>query len=124
MTHHRAGHLAAAEAEYQRVLAVEPAHPDGPHLLGVIAHQVGENGRAIELIQVAIARRPDVPEFHNNLVNALLAVGRLDEALATARRAVDLLAKYSTPAVVNWDLSWTSRDTAQPSSCGTDRRPL
>ena len=90
LAQHRAGRVSEAEAEYMRVLAAQPDHPDALHLLGVIAHQVGHNERAVELIQRAIAGNPKVAAFHSNLVNALLATARFDEALDAAERAVAL----------------------------------
>ena len=52
--HHHAARFAEAEALYRQILAVEPRHPDALHLLGVIAHQVGRNDIAIDLIRQAI----------------------------------------------------------------------
>ena len=60
LEHHRAGRLPEAEAAYRRVLAAQSEHPEALHLLGVIAHQVGHNERAVELIQRAIAGNPKV----------------------------------------------------------------
>ncbi|MCS5659524.1 MAG: tetratricopeptide repeat protein, partial [Dehalococcoidia bacterium] len=50
MQHHTAGRLPEAEKIYQQILQTDPNHPDALHLLGVIAHQVGQNNRAVDLI--------------------------------------------------------------------------
>jgi predicted O-linked N-acetylglucosamine transferase (SPINDLY family) len=60
------------------------------HLLGVIAHQAGQNDIAIELIRKAIALRPDYAEAHSNLGNALKGNGQLDEAIIAFRKAITL----------------------------------
>jgi tetratricopeptide (TPR) repeat protein len=87
---HRAGRLPQARALYQQVLARQPNHADALHLLGVIAHQVGQNDVAVDLIGKAIAVKPDYPQAHCNLGNALRDMGRLDEAIAACRRAIAL----------------------------------
>ena len=51
LAHHRAGRLAEAEAVYRAILASDPNHADALQLLGTIAHQVGQHGAAIELLQ-------------------------------------------------------------------------
>src|SRR5262245_25669866 len=54
LDHHRAGRLSQAQIYYRRVLAAQPKHADAMHLLGVVAHELGENTDAIELIRKAI----------------------------------------------------------------------
>ena len=65
--HHQAGRLQAAEQIYRQILAVEPNHPDALHLLGVIAHQVGQHEVAVEHIGRAIGLNGNVAAFHSNL---------------------------------------------------------
>jgi predicted O-linked N-acetylglucosamine transferase (SPINDLY family) len=90
LEHHRAGRLAEAARCYQEILAVEEDHADALHLLGVIAHQLGDHSTAIELIESAIELQPRVADYHSNLGNALRAAGRLDDALASYRTALAL----------------------------------
>ena len=87
---HQAGRLGEAERYYRQILEVDPDHPDGLHLLGVIAHETGHSADAIDLIGKAIARNGRVADFHCNLGNALHALGRLSEAKAHYRRAIKL----------------------------------
>ena len=49
--HHTAGDLSQAEDIYQQILQTDPNQTQALHLLGVIAHQRGENGRAVTLIE-------------------------------------------------------------------------
>ena len=88
--HHQDGRLGEAEARYEEVLKLQPSHPDGLHLLGLIAHQTGRDERAMELIGRAIAVNPDVALYHNNMGAALRALARNDEAADHYRRAVAL----------------------------------
>jgi tetratricopeptide (TPR) repeat protein len=88
--HHTAGRLDKAEALYRQVLQAEPENPVALHLLGVVAHQSGDDARAAGLISKAIARKPDYADAHSNLGNVLQRMGRLEDALASFHKAVIL----------------------------------
>ena len=81
--HHQAGRLSEAEQLYLQILKIDPRHADALHFLGVLAHQIGRNDLAVDLIGRAIAQNGRVPAFHNNLGNALKAQGKLQEAAAS-----------------------------------------
>ncbi len=87
---HRAGRLHEAEQAYRRVLAEVPGHADALHMLGVIASQCGQPQAALACIDQAIAIRPSAAMFHVNRAGALLALRRLDEALAACQAALRL----------------------------------
>ena len=89
-TLHQAGRLDEAEGLYRQVLAVDPDHAHGLHLLGVIAHQRGHNKLAVDLIGEAVARNDGVADFHCNIGSALGALGRIGEAEAHYRQAISL----------------------------------
>ena len=93
--HHTRGRLAEAESIYLQILQADPNQPAAMNLLGVIAHQVGNNDRAFDLITKAIALDPDYADAHSNLGNALLALGRLDDAVVSFRKALDLNPDYA-----------------------------
>lgn len=91
---HREGLLAAAAALYAEVLALDPENVDALHLLGVTETQCGRTARGAELIERALAIKPDQPLAHANRANALLALARPAEALASYDRALELLPQY------------------------------
>ncbi len=95
LEHHAAGRLAEAESTYQGILQADPDQPDALHLSGVIAHQTGENHAAVDLINRALARRPDFAEARNNLGNALLALDQPVEAIASYLKALALRPDYA-----------------------------
>ncbi|HWK43946.1 MAG TPA: tetratricopeptide repeat protein [Stellaceae bacterium] len=90
LAHHRVGRLREAEACYRQLLSIEPRHPDGLHLLGVVAQQAGRNDLAVTYIGQAIAVMAKVPDYHANMGNALAGLGRLPEAEASYRKALRL----------------------------------
>ena len=63
--HHKAGRLSEAETIYQQILQTDPDQPIALHLLGVIAHQTGENELAVDRITRALAIKPDFAEAHS-----------------------------------------------------------
>ena len=94
LRHHQAGQLAEAESHYRKILAIDQNHIDSLHLLGVIAHQVGRNDFALELIGKAIALNDRNPAFHNNIGLVFDAVGRTEDAVVHYRRAITLNPNY------------------------------
>jgi tetratricopeptide (TPR) repeat protein len=87
---HQAGHLDAAEALYRRILEAEPRHSEALHFLGVAAFQRGDNEAAVDLITQAIHWNGTDASLHANLGLVLKALGRLEEAAASYRRALQL----------------------------------
>ncbi|HIJ62401.1 MAG TPA: tetratricopeptide repeat protein [Rhodospirillaceae bacterium] len=88
--HHQAGRLPEAEHVYRQILAAEPRHADALHLLGVIAHQLGRNDIAVEVIGAAIGINGSVAAYHCNLGNALAVLGRGEDAVAAYGTAIRL----------------------------------
>src|SRR5262245_38497770 len=59
--YHQAGDLQSAEQLYRQILQVDPQCTDAWHLLGVLAHQMGQNGLASDCVNRAITLNPTVP---------------------------------------------------------------
>jgi tetratricopeptide (TPR) repeat protein len=88
--HHEAGRLDDAERLYAQVLAADPQHADALHLLGVIACQTGRPALAVERIIKAIRINGSAAYYHSNLSNALILLGRFDDAAVACRKAIAL----------------------------------
>ena len=88
MQHHTQGRLSEAKRLYEDILQSDPKQPEVLRLLGVIAHQVGDNKTAVEFIKKAIDLKPDSADAHNNLGIALKELGKLDEAIASYHKAI------------------------------------
>src|SRR5262249_6849492 len=91
---HRAGNFSRAEALYVEILRQNPGNVDAIHLLGVLAHQGHKPEIAVDLIGSAIRKKPDVAIFHYNLAEALNALQRNEEAMASYQKAVELEPEY------------------------------
>ncbi|RMH09360.1 MAG: tetratricopeptide repeat protein [Nitrospirae bacterium] len=91
---HRAGRLTQAEALYQRVLEVMPAHPEALHLLGVAAYQQGRADQARMLIARAIHSNPRQAVYHFNHGLACQQLKDLEAAAASYDTAIKLNPAY------------------------------
>ncbi|SRR5579883_1642970 len=100
-----AGRLAEAEGLCRQVLQSFPKNAPALHLLGIMAHQSGNAAGGIQLLQQAVAARGDVALYHTNLGEMLRLSGRLDEAIAAGRRAIELEPNHP-PALNNLGIAY------------------
>jgi Flp pilus assembly protein TadD len=91
---HREGRLDEAARGYERILKASPKHADALHLLGLIAHQRGEHGRARALIGKALRSSPQSAIYRNSLGSVLLAIDKPDDARAVLSEAVRRAPSY------------------------------
>ena len=99
--HFNAGRLDQAEAICRGILSTQPDCCDAMQLMGAIAGRLGRHDVAAELSRRAIAIEPDRAELYFNLIFALGAQSRIEEAMDAYRQMeklgthrVDLLPKY------------------------------
>ena len=90
----RAGRLDQAKADLEEVLRNHPGSAGAVHFLGLVAHQEGDQARAVELLEKAITMNRVVPFFHGNLGEVYRALDRYTEAIASCRKAVELFPVY------------------------------
>ena len=86
--HHRAGRIREAEAICGRILEAVPEHAGALHLSGVMAAQAREYEKAAGLLERAAAVAPTDPLIQSSLGNALVALGRLDEAVSAYQQSL------------------------------------
>ncbi len=84
------GKLMEAAAICRQILQAQPNVPEAEHLLGVIAHQNGQLGDAIEHVKRAAKLAPKVALFHANLGEMLRLAGRPKLAAEAARAALQI----------------------------------
>ena len=84
------GQLEQARRAFEQALEIAPRNPDALHLLGVTALQNGDHAAAVEMLQRAVAIRPDDPAYHCNLAYGYVGLERMPEALAAFEHAARL----------------------------------
>jgi tetratricopeptide (TPR) repeat protein len=95
LEHYQSGRLTEAEQGCRQVAGVEPCHAEAVHLLGVLAHQKGNNNEAAEHLGLATRFCPDNAGFHYNLGVAQQMLGQLDDAAASYRQALRLQPQHA-----------------------------
>ncbi|MDR3579549.1 MAG: tetratricopeptide repeat protein [Oryzomonas sp.] len=108
--HHKAGRAFEAEKCYRQVLEIEPENFDALHLLGLLAHQVGRNDIAVELIQKAL-QIFESPVAFNNLGQAFRALSLADDAEKCFKKAIMLKPDY---VIVYNNLGALLQETRRP----------
>ena len=77
---HRAGNLQEADRLYTAIIKAHPKHPDANHNLGVLAVGVGKVESALPLFKTALETNPKEGQFWFSYIDALIALGQLDNA--------------------------------------------
>lgn len=90
LQHHRAGRLQEARRLYERVLQKDSRCAEAMHLLGTLFGQQGDQARALEWINKAIAREPGNALYRKNAAVTLVQLGRRVEAIAAYEKALAL----------------------------------
>lgn len=86
----RAGRLDDAKRLLERVLDVAPNQGDALHLLGIVVFRQGDVTRSLDLMERSLTYGIDTPLYLRNICEVYRAMGRLDKAIETARRATAL----------------------------------
>lgn len=94
MAEQLAGRLDAAEQTYQRILESEPSQPDAIHLLGLVRMEQERDEEAVQLMEKALSLYPKASHFHHNIAGLYRRMGRLADAEARFRQAIELKPDY------------------------------
>ena len=86
----RGGRLDDAKRLLDHILGTAPRQGDALHLAGIVAFRQGDIAKALELMEGSLQHGIDTPLYLRNICEVYRAMGRLDEALGTARRATAL----------------------------------
>jgi len=96
------GHVAEAEAEFQKLLKVpvSSTHPGLQLGYGQLLLQSGRNQEALSRFDQAIQLAPESPDAQLGRARALLRLGRVNEATQAAERANHLSPEAAPPHVL------------------------
>jgi protein O-GlcNAc transferase len=83
-----------ADALCAQVLRADPDHAGAWHLRAMLAIEGGSLEQGIEWLRRSLKIQPQQPAAHSNLGNALLSLGRPEEALASFDAALRLKSDY------------------------------
>ncbi|MGD0464615.1 MAG: tetratricopeptide repeat protein [Tepidisphaeraceae bacterium] len=90
LAHHGAGRLDQAEQMYRLILSADPNEPNALDMLGAVLSQRGRHAEGLDLIDRALAIRPEAADYHANRGLVLASLGRTDEAVAAYRKSLSL----------------------------------
>lgn len=91
IAHERAGQWPQARADFEKSLELEPGQPLVLNYLGYSMVEKGEDlGAALDMIEDAVAARPDDGYITDSLGWVLYRLGRTEEAVPHMLRAVEL----------------------------------
>lgn len=91
------GDLALAVKLSRQAVAQQPRNPGFNHLAGVVAFHTKDFAAEVKYLRKAAEFRPPPPGVHGDLGQALLALGRKDDAVKVFRDATRLM---PTPGMV------------------------
>lgn len=91
ISHERLGQWEQAESDFRKTLAIRPQEPGVLNYLGYSMVEKGVNlDEALDMIQRAVAARPNSGHIVDSLGWVLYRLGRYDEAVEHLERAVEL----------------------------------
>ena len=91
----RAGQFQEAEQCGRRALALDAAHADSLHLMGLLSSLANQHALAIDWFAEAIRRDPNIADYFFNLALALREQGRCEEAIKSFDRGLTLQPSYA-----------------------------
>lgn len=94
VAHHKAGRFQQAEQLYHKILTVQPDHAEALHLCGLLAYQVGQYDKAVDLISQAIQHDSQKAHYCFNLALAFQRQDRLDQAIESYQKALAIAPEY------------------------------
>jgi len=90
---HQAGQTQEAERLYDDILRSHPEHPDANHNMGVLAVGLNKMQEALAYFKTALDANPSMGQYWLSYINALIKLGKLDDAKALFDQAKDKGAK-------------------------------
>jgi len=93
---HGAGNLERAKKLFEQVLVLDMRHVNTLCNLGALSLALGDEERALELLERAITLAPDLAPARTAFADALMVAQHTDQAMAQHRKAIELAPKSET----------------------------
>ena len=77
---HKAGKAQEADRYYTAILQAQPKHPDANHNMGLLAVGVGKVEASLPFFKTALEANPKIEQFWLSYIDALVKLGRIDDA--------------------------------------------
>ncbi len=87
-SYYQSGHIKLAANVYDKILEINPEHPDALHMAGVVALKNGKYDLAANFIKSAIRIAPEKAAYHISFGSVLLNLKRRDEAVSSYKNAL------------------------------------
>ncbi|MCE9620020.1 MAG: tetratricopeptide repeat protein [Planctomycetes bacterium] len=87
---HAQGNYDVAESQYRKILETDPNHGEAMFYLGMLLCQTNKITEAFVFLKQAVAKYPDVYQYHYNLGLIYESIDNYPEAIACYRRTVEL----------------------------------
>ena len=126
---HKAGiaQIQQADMLYTAILKVQPKHPDANHNLGVLAVNVGKVQEALPFFRTALEANSTIRQFWLSYIDALIKLGRANDALTVLAQAKDKGANGDELDVLEQQLSEQRVKENQPytieAECSSSSEP-
>jgi len=85
--YHKAGHLQEAKIIYNKILEIQPNHPDANHNLGVLFVQINKVLQALPLFKTALKTNNGNAQYWVSYIDGLLRAGDQDMAFQVLKQA-------------------------------------
>ena len=95
--------LPAAMRELTQASELDPENAEVDMMLGIAYQSRGDLGKAEEYLRIAIGKKPDYAEAHNNLGNLMSQIGRGEEAIREYEQAASNVL-YPTPEYAHYNM--------------------
>ena len=90
---HKVGRVQEADRYYTAILKANPKHPDANHNMGVLAVGLGKIEAALPFFKTALEANSSIVQYWLSYIDALIKLGRIDDAKAVFSQAKRKLRK-------------------------------
>lgn len=103
------GHTAESAKEFQRAVELKPDFAKAHSNLGIALFQLGQQLQGIEHLELGVKLNPNMASAYSNLAQGLAMMHRPDDAIATAKKGLEIARSTNQQAMFNQIENWLLR---------------